>query len=165
MVREYIIFGLLACTQEDAKSIGQRIAEGDGEMFIHIPELGVGELLKASQGWEDFAIVDKDEYVEIESHVERFNKIFRGERDVILLFDGGHGQYVPQFFAELYPELLDEEQKEVLKDKDHDLYWEIWADVMDNVTITDAEGVEYYLYQDGDLWLVPVGYELEEFTI
>jgi hypothetical protein len=40
---------------------------------------------------------------------------------------------------------------------DHVLYWETWDDVLNKAKVTDDNGVQYTLNQDGDLWLIPVG--------
>jgi hypothetical protein len=35
--------------------------------------------------------------------------------------------------------------------------WDSWTHILDNATVIDIEtGIEYGLYQDGDLWLVPL---------
>ena len=37
-----------------------------------------------------------------------------------------------------------------------DLYWDAWEMVLDNAIITHPQtGIQYRLYQDGDLWLIP----------
>ena len=38
-----------------------------------------------------------------------------------------------------------------------------WADICDNAVLTDSDGVTYYLWQDGDLWLVPTDHEWGEY--
>lgn len=42
-------------------------------------------------------------------------------------------------------------------------YWEAWAAVCDNATVTDPDtGVAYTLHQDGDLWLLPPGWGVDD---
>lgn len=77
-----------------------------------------------------------------------------------LLVDAAHGIYVPQYFAQTTPrDLLSgvSEQDWLILEAgpDHEWYWEAWDDVLSNAVITDDDGTVYYLYQDGDLWLVP----------
>ena len=40
-----------------------------------------------------------------------------------------------------------------------EFYWDTWQTVLDNCLLTDDKGNEFKLYQDGDLWLVPNGWE------
>ena len=84
--------------------------------------------------------------------------------NAVLYADSNRGQYIPQFFAE---SIKSECVKEYTKYHDSlenlklgpytDDYYEAWEDVLDNVTVYDEEtGITYGLYQDGDLWLVPI---------
>ena len=85
-----------------------------------------------------------------------------------LYLDGNRGVYIPQnFFEETKPECInwhcDDEHKEWIlsecSNTDHEFYWDAWNDAECNgmVTVTSPEsGIEYNLYQDGDLWLVPI---------
>ena len=46
------------------------------------------------------------------------------------IIDGNQGQYIPQIFAERFPEWLDDEDKVILlAGPDHADYWEVWNDV------------------------------------
>ena len=85
----------------------------------------------------------------------------------ILLLDGHHGVYIPQIFAgfELLGNVktpLTQEEKNDLKSPDNELYWDTWYNLLTNFEIT-IDGVDYYLYQDDDLWLMPVGYDFDDF--
>lgn len=76
-----------------------------------------------------------------------------------LLLDGSRGIYLPQEFASRYRTEhygVTEEQREILLyGPEHGLYWEVWDEVLSEASFTDPKGRRYYLYQDGDLWLVP----------
>jgi len=48
---------------------------------------------------------------------------------------------------------LSEEDKEVLKDPEHEWYWETWYNVLEGEYI-DKDGEVWTLEQDGDLWAV-----------
>jgi len=72
-----------------------------------------------------------------------------------LYASASRGIFIPQHFAETaYWDKFEgwsEEQKAVLlSGPDHESYWDVWQEVLDDVTTT-CGGV---LYQDGDLWIV-----------
>ena len=89
-----------------------------------------------------------------------------------LYLDSNRGMYIPQhFFEETKPECINwhhlvdnkDEYIQDCSDVDADFHNDAWCDVLDNVTLTDpSNGIEYSLYQDGDLWLVPVDAEWPE---
>jgi len=81
---------------------------------------------------------------------------------VILFCDSASGQYIPQRFAE---ELdldrctlngVQDNELAILKcGPDHEHYWDVWAAVEDNARIVvKSTGQTFFLYQDGDLWLI-----------
>jgi hypothetical protein len=77
-----------------------------------------------------------------------------------LFCDGASGIYIPQRFAQevtrKFVTGVSEEDYAVLEaGPDHEHYWDAWADVTDNAQINHPELGECYLYQDGDLWVVP----------
>jgi hypothetical protein len=39
---------------------------------------------------------------------------------------------------------------------DHAHYWDTWEEVLNDAIVT-MDGTEYFLHQDGDLWLIPDG--------
>jgi hypothetical protein len=79
-----------------------------------------------------------------------------------------HGIYIPQYFAEsIKPECLSgvsgEDMAILLSGPDHEFYLDVWIDVCDNAVLTDSNGVTFFLWQDGDLWLVPTDHEWEDY--
>ena len=61
------------------------------------------------------------------------------------IIDGNQGQYIPQIFAERYPEWLEDDDKAILlSGPDHADYWEVWNDVQcsehDGQFLTNSEG-------------------------
>lgn len=85
---------------------------------------------------------------------------------IIHLMDSARGVFIPRDFASLVtadndlPNAgkwsgIDKEDLQILScGPDHELYWEVWAAVLDNTTFTALDGAEYHLHQDGDLWMV-----------
>lgn len=67
------------------------------------------------------------------------------------LIDSARGHYIPEFFAGMFStdKGLSDEEKEILSDPTHDLYWDVWTEVLDNHTVNGK-----MLSQDGDVWLV-----------
>lgn len=77
-----------------------------------------------------------------------------------LFADSARGIYIPQFFAETvkreFVNNIDAEDYDILiSGPDNEFYWETWEDILDNATINHPELGECYLFQDGDLWIVP----------
>lgn len=105
--------------------------------------------------------------------------MFNLPESAILFADSARGVYIPQHFAEsvkreyvsgISIETLDlllidpnaNYESEADRDK-QEWYWHNWTYVMDNAIVTDPDsGIEYTLYQDGDLWLVPVDWNPED---
>jgi hypothetical protein len=87
--------------------------------------------------------------------------------DALLWLDSNRGIYLPQAFAQSFLDrasavsgVSDEDWAILEAGPDHEWYWETWAHVEDNAIVTAAgDGTRYRLYQDGDLWLVPVDEE------
>jgi hypothetical protein len=89
-----------------------------------------------------------------------------------LYLDGSRGQYIPQNFFEITkPECINwhdlDADKDAIKadcmELDSDFHHDCWTDVLDNVTLINPDTkVEYTLYQDGDLWIIPVNAEWPE---
>lgn len=70
------------------------------------------------------------------------------------------GVYIPQFFAEtvireLVHGISDEQWNTLCAGPDHEWYWETWDEVTSNAEIDLPNGKKAYLWQDGDLWIVP----------
>jgi hypothetical protein len=78
-----------------------------------------------------------------------------------LYADSNRGVYIPQHFAESINRacvtgVSEEDYNILLAGPEHEFYWETWGRVTDNAVITNPNtGKECYLYQDGDLWVVP----------
>jgi len=80
--------------------------------------------------------------------------------NAILYANDSHGVYIPQHFSEsIDPRHLSgvtgEDMAILLAGPDHEYYWDAWHDVESNAVLTDSDGIEWVLYQDGDLWLLP----------
>jgi len=76
-------------------------------------------------------------------------------KPAVLYASDSRGIFIPQFFAESANwdqfEGWNEGQRDVLlSGPDNESYWDVWHEVLDNVTTT-CGGV---LHQDGDLWIV-----------
>lgn len=80
---------------------------------------------------------------------------------VELLVDCSLGVNIPKRFATNFNfECVDGEgwhgvtkaQIGILKDADHDDYWDVWHDVLNSAFYIDKDGNKWYLYQDGDLF-------------
>lgn len=85
-------------------------------------------------------------------------------KDALLLVSDHHGQYVPQRFAhDVDRDVVrgvSSEDWEILEiGPEHEYYWDVWDHVLTNATLVDPSGIAHYLFQDGDLWAVPVGAE------
>lgn len=86
----------------------------------------------------------------------------------ILFLDDHRGVYIPRDFAEcirrecvtyrLYQAEDVTADLEILKrGPDGETYWDTWSDVLDHAIVTDDNGQQFTLYQDGALWLIPEG--------
>lgn len=76
---------------------------------------------------------------------------------VALLLDSARGIYIPRDFVESFDLSLwngiTDENIEILKNPDHEYYWEAWDEVLNNATFVE-NGFTWYLSQDGDLWVM-----------
>ena len=93
--------------------------------------------------------------------------MFELPETAILYASDRHGIYIPQYFAEsVNPECLSgvsgEDLAILLAGPDHEFYLDVWNDVCSDAVLTDSNGITYYLWQDGDLWLVPTDHEWED---
>ena len=91
--------------------------------------------------------------------------------NAILYADSAHGQYIPQYFAESVNRYTIACWSEWLSDLDAlcrgpekcEFYWDIWDGMLNSLVLHDSSnGQDYSLYQDGDLWLVPVDWNPED---
>ena len=90
----------------------------------------------------------------------------------ILYADSARGVYIPQHFAESIKrecvQGVTQEQWDILAhdpnaDDCPEWYWDTWDSVTQSAIVTDpSNGIAYALYQDGDLWLVPVTWSPED---
>jgi hypothetical protein len=83
--------------------------------------------------------------------------------NAILYADSSRGVYIPRFFATTIRkscvEGIDLEDLQTLigRPVSWEFYWGYWQSVLDNAIVTDpSTGQRFSLYQDGDLWLVPI---------
>jgi hypothetical protein len=77
-----------------------------------------------------------------------------------LYADSNRGVYIPQFFAQtVRRDLLtgvNADELAVLEaGPDHEDYWDTWNDVLNNAQLAHPLWGECYLYQNGDLWVMP----------
>lgn len=81
--------------------------------------------------------------------------------DRFVYADSARGIYIPQYFAESVDRdkcnISHETLDYLMKGPDQEFYWDIWAEVLDSCVLTDSNGQQWKLYQDGDLFCVPAG--------
>lgn len=97
------------------------------------------------------------------------------ENCAVLIADSHHGQYIPQLVVkgEINNPLWDwtecnaEDIQACIDGPDNEWYWDAWCNIEQSVRITDSEGNEYFLFQNEDLWAIPVECQeqLEDWTI
>jgi hypothetical protein len=87
-----------------------------------------------------------------------------------LVLSDHHGIYIPQLWCsditESECESLHVQWSDVQccqSGPDHEWYWEAWQAITDACYMTDDRGITWRLWQDGDLWEVPDGYNSTEF--
>ena len=85
---------------------------------------------------------------------------------LLFLLDS-NGIYIPQLFAQQVDREavtgVTAEDWEILEaGPDGEHYWDTWSDVEGTATVTGMDGRVFNLYQDGDLWLIPIGAEWPE---
>ena len=74
---------------------------------------------------------------------------------VQLLLSDARGIYIPRDFAEGFD--MDKwhvktHDAEILKNPEHEWYWETWDNVLNYAYYLDDNGNQFDLIQDGDLW-------------
>jgi len=84
----------------------------------------------------------------------------------LLWLSDARGIYIPRDFANSFADRdksvrgVSAEDWAILEaGPDHDQYWDAWSDVCDSAVVTDDDGVEFRVHQDGDCWLIPAGME------
>lgn len=80
-----------------------------------------------------------------------------------LLISDHRGVYIPRDYAEMFDfdstvtdgwAGVKEADLEILRaGPEHELYWDAWDSVLGRAKFTDSKGNDWYLHQDGDLWL------------
>jgi hypothetical protein len=85
----------------------------------------------------------------------------------ILILNDAHGINLPRAFTtnvarERVEHVSDEDWAILQAGPDHREYWDAWADVCDKAVLTDDKGEKYFVNQDGDCWLIPVGMTWDE---
>ena len=81
-----------------------------------------------------------------------------------LFCDGNQGIYIPEIFADMVdrkyiinPREVYKQLTSLLNGPDQEYYWESWEYVLDNIELRHPDNNKtYVLYQDMDLWIVPV---------
>lgn len=85
--------------------------------------------------------------------------------EIQLLLTDARGVYIPRDFAECMDRdcvsgVSDDDWAILEAGPEHEHYWDVWTDVLDNATATDpVTGVVYRFEQDGDLFAIPEGME------
>lgn len=91
--------------------------------------------------------------------------------DMLLWLSDTRGRYIPRDFAKSFADraksvsgVSDEDWVILEAGPDHELYWDTWDEITNygDVTVTDENGIEYFVYQDGDCWLIPKGMEWQD---
>ncbi len=79
-----------------------------------------------------------------------------------LLLSDNRGIYMPHDFADNFAwDGISEEDKEILKNPDHEHYWEAWENVLHSASYADKDGHVWSLYQDGDLFAIREDIEID----
>ena len=91
--------------------------------------------------------------------------------DTMLWLSDARGQYIPRDFASSFRDrskhvkgVPDDDWIVLESGPDHEWYWDVWNSVCDNAVVTDENGHEFFIHQDGDCWLVPKGMEWNDRT-
>ncbi len=88
--------------------------------------------------------------------------------DAELYLSDARGIFIPRDFAtSIKRECVDNvtagDWEVLAAGPDHECYWVTWSDVERTAVFTNpVTGRVYHLYQDGDLWLVPIDAEWPE---
>ena len=93
--------------------------------------------------------------------------------EMILFLSDARGVYIPRDFATSWDSterarrisgVSDEDWAVLEAGPDSDGYWDVWLEVEENAVVTDDNGVKFFVYQEGDCWLVPVGMDWDDET-
>lgn len=111
------------------------------------------------------------ELINLFNKLIKYNKMKNKTASPELLIDSNRGIYIAQSFCEIYApyitnmDRVKDDFNICLQGPDHEEYWEAWADLMDNVIITNDNKEVFTvgnLGEDGDLWAIPENYEFKE---
>lgn len=83
---------------------------------------------------------------------------------VRLLVDGAAGIYVPRQFVDRFDPTawaIDPVDAAILRDPEHEHYWDVWEDVLRDARHFDGHNY-WYLSQDDDLFAVRDDHEWED---
>jgi len=82
----------------------------------------------------------------------------------LLWLSDARGIYIPRDFATSFVDrakhvsgVSDEDWETLESGPDSEWYWEAWASVCDNAVVTDDNGQKFFIWQEGDCWLIPDG--------
>jgi len=81
-----------------------------------------------------------------------------------LLISDASGIYIPQEFARSYvvqEASLDGDMEICAAGPDEEYYWESWENILNHGTIMGTSGKAWTLMQDGDLWAIVEGAEID----
>lgn len=82
--------------------------------------------------------------------------------DAKLLISDSWGIYIPQLFARNFGSFICRDDETILiAGPEHAEYWETWDYVLRNTVIKDDKGTRYNLFQDNDLWAIPIEFSEE----
>lgn len=99
------------------------------------------ELNAAAANWDKFAVL---------------LSYCKGDEPVCIL-DSARGVYIPANFCELFGFDIPE-----LSSPDNEDYCDFWYDLESNFSVV-VDGKLWFLYHNADLFLVPEGYDVDEF--
>ena len=77
--------------------------------------------------------------------------------NIQILLSDTRGVYIPRDFIANFDHKLwgiTDEEAERCKDPDSEGYWDAWTAITDKAKHIDKNGIEWSLYQDGDLFAV-----------
>ena len=96
--------------------------------------------------------------------------LMKREADMLLYLSDARGRYIPRDFAletkrECISGVKQEDLDILAAGPDHEWYWDAWETVCNNATLASPEnGKQYFIWQDGDCWLIEKGAECDDIT-
>lgn len=89
----------------------------------------------------------------------------------LLWLADSRGIYIPRDFATSFADraksvsgVPDEDWATLEAGPDDEWYWDAWTTVCSDAVVTDEHGNKFFIYQDGDCWLIPEGMEWSDET-